>query len=378
MRHRTILKNAILSVLGFVCIAAYADNGRVSSSDKSIETIVIERLDSLTMERSGSLHWNLDEYSTPYINSSFFNDDTGIFYCFNGLTWKIDGYDILSESKVFSSKGLRFMPWSMNIISHVSIYVLDLDNCRIAVTDSIGNIRNSIQTDPTSTILPGSSGQPYVTDSSIAYVSSSDRLGYTTFIINRQTHDISPLLHYPEMYDNFYGALLMQVPYSAFNPSKNQITVGFPPDEYVYVLNIGSHSVCRYFAGSIYAEDMKPLSKDRWGRYISSEEEIAYFRENTTYGNLLYDRFRNLYYRVVEKSAPLPGVNLSNKAKSLSVIIMNDSFQVVGEADIKDEMMSTFRYTCFVSKEGLNLQLLTSDDELAFATYTVTEKPNNH
>ncbi len=64
MRHRTILKNAILSVLGFVCIAAYADNGRVSSSDKSIETIVIERLDSLTMERSGSLHWNLDEYST--------------------------------------------------------------------------------------------------------------------------------------------------------------------------------------------------------------------------------------------------------------------------------------------------------------------------
>lgn len=47
------------------------------------------------------------------------------------------------------------------------------------------------------------------------------------------------------------------------NPSKNQITVGFPPDEYVYVLNIGSHSVCRYSAGSIYAEDMKPLSKDR-------------------------------------------------------------------------------------------------------------------
>lgn len=378
MRHRTILKNAILSVLGFVCIAAYADNGRVSSSDKSIETIVIERLDSLTLNRSGSIHWKLDENSIPLINSSFFDDEKDILYCFNGMTRRIDGYSIHSGEKVFCSGVVQGMPWSMNIISHDSIYALDLDNCRIAVTDDIGNIRNSIQIDPTSTILPGSSGQPYVTDSSIAYVSSSDRLGYTTFIINRQTHDISPLLHYPEIYDNFYGALLMQVPYSAFNPSKNHIVVGFPPDEYVYVLNIGSHSVCRYFAGSIYAEDMKPLSKDRWGRHISSEEEIAYFRENTTYGNLLYDRFRNLYYRIVEKSTPLPGVNLSNKAKSLSVIIMNDSFQVVGEADIKDEIMSTFRYTCFVSKEGLNLQLLTSDDELAFATYTVTEKPNNH
>lgn len=348
------------------------------SSDTSIETIVIERLDSLTLNRSGSIHWKLDENSIPLINSSFFDDEKDILYCFNGMTRRIDGYSIHSGEKVFCSGVVQGMPWSMNIISHDSIYVLDLDNCRIAVTDSTGNIRNCIQTDPTSTILPGSSGQPYVTDSSIAYVSSSDRLGYTTFIINRQTHDISPLLHYPEMYDNFYGALLMQVPYSAFNPSKNQITVGFPPDEYVYVLNIGSHSVCRYSAGSIYAEDMKPLSKDRWGRHISSEEEIAYFRENTTYGNLLYDRFRNLYYRIVEKSTPLPGVNLSNKAKSLSVIIMNDSFQVVGEADIKDEIMSTFRYTCFVSKEGLNLQLLTSDDELAFATYTVTEKPNNH
>ena len=74
----------------------------------------------------------------------------------------------------------------------------------------------------------------------------------------------------------------------------------------------------------------------------------------------------------------LPGVLGSNKAKSLSVIILDKNFRIVGESDLDDVFFAGFRYTCFVSKEGLNLQLLTSDDELAFATYTVTEKPNNH
>lgn len=74
----------------------------------------------------------------------------------------------------------------------------------------------------------------------------------------------------------------------------------------------------------------------------------------------------------------MPGVLGSNKAKSLSVIILDKNFRIVGESDLDDVFFAGFRYTCFVSKEGLNLQLLTSDDELAFATYTVTEKPDNH
>ena len=65
---------------------------------------------------------------------------------------------------------------------------------------------------------------------------------------------------------------------------------------------------------------------------------------------------------------------MTNKAKKLSVIIMDTDFRIVGESVIEDDMLSSFRYTCFVSKQGLNLQLLTSEDELKFATYRIAVK----
>ena len=104
---------------------------------------------------------------------------------------------------------------------------------------------------------------------------------------------------------------------------------------------------------------------------MDPEEEIEYFRENTTYANVLYDKYRELYYRIVEKSTPMPGVNLSNKAKKLSVMILSRDFDTLGETDLAESFDAGFRYSAFVSEEGLNIQLLTSEDELSFATYSI-------
>lgn len=376
MRHRTFFKTVLLfwiciMVPTLICCASNA-NGNING------TACADRSDSLIMKRSGSLHWDLDSSSVPNIKSLFFSESRNMLFCFNEMTWCIDGYDMHSGTKAVRYGVPAIMPWSMNVVSQDSIFVLDLDNSRITRLDSRARTWDDLAIDRTSTILPGSPGQPYVTDSVMIYVSSSDRLGFTTFIIDRKTGNISRHIPYPKSYRNFYGALLMQVPYSAFNPDEGLIVVGFPIDGTLYILDLNGRISRTVYAESIQAHQITPLRKGRWGLGVSSEEEIEYFRKVTSYGNILYDSYRNLYYRIVERSTPMPGVLGSNKAKSLSVIILDKNFRIVGESDLDDVFFAGFRYTCFVSKEGLNLQLLTSDDELAFATYTVTEKPNNH
>ena len=80
-------------------------------------------------------------------------------------------------------------------------------------------------------------------------------------------------------------------------------------------------------------------------------------------------------YRIVERSTPMPGVEMSERAKRLSVIIMDTDFRILGESEIAEDIHACFRYTCFVSEEGLNIQLLDPDtDRMTFATYATTVK----
>ena len=66
----------------------------------------------------------------------------------------------------------------------------------------------------------------------------------------------------------------------------------------------------------------------------------------------------------------MPGVEMSERAKRLSVIIMDTDFRILGESEIAEDIHACFRYTCFVSEEGLNIQLLDPDtDRMTFATY---------
>ena len=73
----------------------------------------------------------------------------------------------------------------------------------------------------------------------------------------------------------------------------------------------------------------------------------------------------------------MPGVEMSERAKRLSVIIMDTDFRILGESEIAEDIHACFRYTCFVSEEGLNIQLLDQDTgRMTFATYATTVKHN--
>lgn len=332
------------------------------------------RIDSVRLVKTGELRLALDEETTPMMQSTFYDSLSGYYYFYNKITGYIERFH--TDSTVKSPVRIKtpVMPWSMNIVSPDSIYIMDfMDRDDIRLIDRDGVQSASYSLDDKSSILPGGQGQPYVTSAGLVYSSNADN-DFCLAVIDAVTGEVSEkLIPYPDLYRDFYGDLLMRVPYTAYNGSKSITVTGFPADDNIHVLDLISKKVTSYYAGSIYRDNnLKPLAKGLLGGMrISTDKEIEYFREITSYGNIVYDPWRNVYYRIVEKSTPMPGVSLSNKAKKLAVIVLDQNFRIIGESDISDNAHATFRYSLFVSRNGLNIQLLTGDDELAFAVYSV-------
>ena len=341
--------------------------------DAATDVVHQDRLDSVFLARTDVVRLELDDETSPLMQCTFY-DGSGYYYFYNRITGYIERFHIDSTVKSPVRIKTPVAPWSMNVVSPDSVYILDLMNRHtITLIDREGSELAVYGIDADSDIMPGAQGQPYVTQDGLLY-SSSTTGDFTLAAVDKSEGRVTEkMIPYPDIYRDFYGALLMRIPYTAYNSGNSLVVVGFPADNNIQVLNLNTRQVRVYYAGSKYWDDsLKPLSRGLIGSMtVSNAREIEYFREITSYGNILYDRWRNVYYRIVEKSTPMPGVNLSNKAKKLSVIIMDKNFRIIGESDIEDDIYSVFRYSVFVSQAGLNIQLLTQEDELEFAVYSI-------
>lgn len=333
----------------------------------------MERIDSVEMVKSGILEFALDEETSPNLLTTFYDENSGFYYIHNSITRHIERFHTDSTVKSPVRTKVSGLLFGINVVAPDSIYLLDLYGDKIKLINGQGTLLNSYATDEASDIMPGGEGLPFLTPQGLVYTSRT--LGEPCLIVIDENtgHITGRFLPYPEIYSDFYGELLMRTPYSTYNDDKSLIAVSFPADDNIHVLNLDTKVTYVYHAGSKYRnKKTKPLGKGRLGGLtVSPEKEIEYFREITSYGNILYDRWNNVYYRIVEKSTPMPGVNLSNKAKKLAVMILDENFRTIGESDITEEAFSCFRYTVFVSQAGLHIQRLTDENELTFAVYSL-------
>ena len=343
-----------------------------SHSNES-QSIKMERIDSVEMVKSGILEFALDEETSPNLLTTFYDENSGFYYIHNSITRHIERFHTDSTVKSPVRTKVSGLLFGINAVSPDSIYLLDLYGDKIKLINGQGSLLRSYALDEASDIMPGGEGLPYKTPQGLVYTSRT--LGEPCLIVIDENtgHITGRFLPYPEIYSDFYGELLMRTPYSTYNDDKSLIAVSFPADDNIHVLNLDTKVTYVYHAGSKYRnKKTKPLGKGRLGGLtVSPEKEIEYFREITSYGNILYDRWNNVYYRIVEKSTPMPGVNLSNKAKKLAVMILDENFRTIGESDITEEAFSCFRYTVFVSQAGLHIQRLTDENELTFAVYSL-------
>ena len=83
---------------------------------------------------------------------------------------------------------------------------------------------------------------------------------------------------------------------------------------------------------------------------------LIMYMEKPKYFHMMYDRYRNVYYRFAEMPCKLakdetPYDNFAPKAREFSVIILNDKFDIIGETKFPGNKY--FYRMSFVGKDGL-------------------------
>lgn len=197
-----------------------------------------------------------------------------------------------------------------------------------------------------------------------------------SIIFDMDTHEIIAL---PFDYPDYPGSDLKLKKYgleSTFSRCYNgeYFIYSFAYDENIYIANLKHDSVQKIPVKSDYFKEVK-LPDELTASPID-------FCTNSWYGNLLYDKYRNVYYRIaypqneIEKNIR-PTELICYGRKNFSIIILDEKFNKIGETKFPNYTYNP--RVMFILEDGLYisdshyLNPKFSDDELSFKIFKLTE-----
>jgi hypothetical protein len=183
-------------------------------------------------------------------------------------------------------------------------------------------------------------------------------------------------MYYPEnywkkaysMFNNFY--------FSDLDISEKNIVISFPVDDNIYVRDINGKLLKKVEAKS----DFIDLSYESLKKEGQLEAE-KFFLSNPSYNRILSDPFRKVYYRFAlqkyDGKGNVPTLMMSS-FKPLSVIILNEQFEKIGETLLPAN--KHFIFNAFVGKKGLYISNAhpnnpeNDENKLSFTCYQLVKK----
>jgi hypothetical protein len=175
-------------------------------------------------------------------------------------------------------------------------------------------------------------------------------------------------INYPYQYVqyNWAGGFTYRLPYVGMN--KNSILVGFSADHDIHSYSFSDELHTPFYAGSALIKTIKPFSESK-KLPVDEDQAWAWYMENPSYEGILYDKYKNLYYRVAR--LPKKDFNPDEKGnhKPIIIIVLNENMEYLGEVKLPENI--NFRTACcFISKDGFNIQVITDDeDKMTFYQY---------
>ena len=151
---------------------------------------------------------------------------------------------------------------------------------------------------------------------------------------------------FKEEYENIDGGYGFSYDY---NYKENRLICGFFGYDSLMVTDDLKH-IRWYNAKSRYLKSMRP----KLGNAMAGINSIIEFCETPKYWHIMYDKYRNVYYRFAEmpyKLAPNESPYDEPKGKEFSVIVLNKDFEIIGETRFPGKKY--FYKMSFVGKEGL-------------------------
>lgn len=157
---------------------------------------------------------------------------------------------------------------------------------------------------------------------------------------------------------NWGEGLSVQV-FPQLYPDKSKMIYSFPMSHELFLANIEDNNYTKVYAGSNEAGTIKSINK-KPGR-ASVEMIRSSFVRQDMYAAILYDNYRNVYYRFLRKAIPDATKQTSWKEKEVAVIIMDKDFDYLGETTLGPERIWHWQNS-FITKEGLNIEYLDEND----------------
>ncbi len=157
--------------------------------------------------------------------------------------------------------------------------------------------------------------------------------------------------HFPERYHGaFYGQNVF--PFRTVNGPFHIIS--FESDDSLYVFNNSLNSLKKYPCRSRYQRiDFIPFDTS----FYNSDNRVDRFNEHMTvspeYKKILFDPYRNLYYRFFLREMPLKdekGIYNNPLKKDVIIMVLDNNFSIIEEKNIGSSYLP---YYSFVTRKGL-------------------------
>lgn len=182
--------------------------------------------------------------------------------------------------------------------------------------------------------------------------------------LNLRNGSISYIKSYPEHYRKAnFGSEHCKLVYHASGEKNDCILYSFPMDHNIYYYSGKLDSIRAIYAGSKYVKNIKsadiPYSKMIKDRKVG----VSYYVSESTYADIVYDKYRNFYYRIVEFPIKNWQINSRTFIKPFSILVLDHNFNVIGESEIINDKAYN-RNNIHIVPEGLIIQKCNSDENI--------------
>ena len=259
-----------------------------------------------------------------------------------------------------------------------SIYVYNLPMIEVALTDSSGYVKQRISLRNNrddrewpryypqyffSTVNPliEIKGKLILTGSAPFGVadSSISKFQFTSYI-DLKSGDVEFMHTYPgELYgsNTQWQDMFFTQAFRALLPNEDFV-YSFPVSHNVYITSFGKNEYNTVYAGSNFAETIRSINNNR--SRIPTEEIVSHILKHDLYTSIIYDPYRLVYYRFMLQGHRDATINTTIKQKPVSVIIMDEQFNYMGEAVLGTGDKWNWENS-FVTSEGLMIEYFDPD-----------------
>jgi hypothetical protein len=159
--------------------------------------------------------------------------------------------------------------------------------------------------------------------------------GKTSLLLDKHSGSIEYLTSVPPSYlkrfkDGFKIVSQNVFLSQTFNYKKGLMVISHRTEPFIEVIDLKSRSLKREYAGSDKAQHIPWIKKK-----VGNQDDFDFFVKNAYFSSIYYDKFRNVYYRLLESPNPDKKDSFDGKSWTIPfVIILDENFKKIGETPL--------------------------------------------